>query len=300
MAEIVIVGSMNMDFVVNCYRLPEPGETISGKSFTRHSGGKGANQAAAAGLLGASPLFIGARGADDIGQTLEDNLNRQGVKTELITTDIETGTAHIFVTDDGENHITIIPGANGTLDSGDICSVAERIKDAEILLFQLEIPLEAVTEAARLAAEAGTTVILDPAPAQKLPDELLNRVDYLLPNKNELERLTGTTEIEEGCSQLLKRGVKNIILTLGGNGAVLANDKGIKNFTAPEIDVVDTTAAGDALAGAFAVALNKGFGLEEAIREGIYYGSAAVSRPGAQSSLFTSEEFAEFLSSRSE
>ena len=300
MAEIVIIGSMNMDFVINCDRLPEPGETLTGRSFARHPGGKGANQAAAAGLLGARPLFIGARGADEIGQSLEDNLNRQGVETELITADTETGTAHIFVTDDGENHIIVIPGANGTLGSGDIRSVATEIEEAEILLLQLEIPLEAVIEAARIAAEADTTVILDPAPAQELPDELLERVDYLLPNETELEMLTGSAEIEAACNQLLTRGVKNIIVTLGDKGALLVNAEGEKDFAAPGVEAVDTTAAGDALAGAFAAALNKGLEPEEAVREGIYYGSAAVSRPGAQSSLFSRDEFAEFLNSRSE
>lgn len=300
MAEIVIIGSMNMDFVVNCKRLPEPGETITGKSFSRHPGGKGANQAAAAGLLGARPLFIGARGDDDIGRSLKDNLERQGVELKLITADTETGTAHIFVTEDGESHIIIIPGANGTLDRENIRSLAAEIQEAEILLLQLEIPLEAVAEAARLAAGADTTVILDPAPAQELPAELLADVDYLLPNETELERLTDSAEIEEGCKKLLAGGVKNIIVTLGGRGALLVNSEGSRSFAAPEIEVVDTTAAGDALAGAFAAALNKGLAPEEAVREGIYYGSAAVSRPGAQSSLFTSEEFAEFLKSRSE
>ncbi|MFW5994100.1 MAG: ribokinase [Halanaerobiaceae bacterium] len=300
MAEIVIIGSMNMDFVVNSARLPEPGETITGKSFARHPGGKGANQAAAAGLLGVRPLFIGARGDDDIGQSLEDNLNHQGVETSLITADAETGTAHIFVTDDGENHIIVIPGANGTLNADDIESAAAKIEEAEILLLQLEIPLEAVEKAAELAAEAGTKVILDPAPAQELPDDLLAKVDYLLPNETELESLTGSTGIEEGCRQLLAKGVKNIIVTLGGDGALLINSAGRKSFAAPEIEVVDTTAAGDALAGALASALNRGLNLEGAIKEGIYYGSAAVTRPGAQSSLFTREEFTEFLSSRSE
>ncbi|MGM0414782.1 MAG: ribokinase [Bacillota bacterium] len=299
MAEIVIIGSMNMDFVVNCDKLPEPGETLTGKNFARHPGGKGANQAAAAGLLGARPLFIGARGNDDIGQSLEENLNLQGVETELIIVDTETGTAHIIVTEDGENHIIVIPGANGTLDSGNIRSVAGKIKNAEILLLQLEIPLEAVTEAVRLAAEAGTTVILDPAPAQELPDQLLAKIDYLLPNENELERLTGFAEFEKGCNDLLGKGVKNIIVTLGGNGAMLVNAEGKKSFSAPEVEVVDTTGAGDALAGAFAAALNKGLKLETAVQEGIYYGGAAVSRPGAQSSLFTREEFNEFMSSRS-
>ncbi|MFN2363428.1 MAG: ribokinase [Halarsenatibacteraceae bacterium] len=300
MAEVVIIGSMNMDFVVNSERLPEPGETITGRSFARHPGGKGANQAAAAGLLGVSPLFIGARGGDDIGQSLEDNLNNQGVETRLITADTETGTAHIFVTDDGENHIIVIPGANGVLGAEDIESVAAKIKEAELLLLQLEIPLEAVEKAAELAVAAGTKVILDPAPARELSDELLARVDFLLPNETELMKLTGIDEINGGCRQLLDKGVKNIIVTLGEAGAILVNHEGSQEFRAPEVDVVDTTGAGDALAGAFAAALNRGLNLKEAIKEGIYYGSAAVSRPGAQSSLLTKDEFADFLNSRSE
>ncbi len=300
MAEIVIIGSINMDFVVNSERLPEPGETITGSSFARHPGGKGANQAAAAGLLGVRPLFIGARGDDDIGQSLEDNLNQQGVETSLIKAGRETGTAHIFVTDDGENHIIVIPGANGALDAEDIETIAAKIEEAEILLLQLEIPLEAVEKAAELAVEAGTKVILDPAPAQELSDELLAKVDYLLPNETELKKLTGIDDIDKGCRQLLDKGVKNVIVTLGEAGAILINQEGSLELQAPEVDVVDTTAAGDALAGAFAAALNRGLNLKEAIKEGIYYGSAAVSRPGAQSSLFTRDEFIDFLNSRSE
>jgi len=300
MAEIVVIGSMNMDFVVNCNRLPEPGETIAGKSFAKYPGGKGANQAAAAGLLGAKPLFIGAIGADDIGQSLAESLHDQGVETELITADTETGTAHIFVTEDGENHIIIIPGANGTLTRKNIRSVAEEIQKANILLLQLEIPLKAVIEAANLAAASKTKVILDPAPAQDLPAELLARIDYLLPNETELARMTDSKDITAGSQYLLAKGVKNVIVTRGEKGALLVNSKGKQNFSAPAVEVVDTTAAGDALAGAFAVALNKGLDLEEAIKEGIYYGAAAVSRAGAQSSLLTKNEFADFLSSRRE
>ncbi len=319
---IVVVGSMNMDLVVNCQRLPRPGETIPGEKFSTHPGGKGANQAAAAGRLGGKPLFIGARGEDDLGRELQERLTSMGVTTELKITEAETGTAHIMVTAEGENHIIIIAGANGELRPEDITDRSDLLKNAGYLLLQLEIPLETVSRAAEIAAENDASVILDPAPARQLPAELLNKVDILLPNQQELKQLTAdrfslaaeiAAEEKERIQYLFQQGVKNILLTRGAAGARLYCQERQKNqqekkarhlnnrailfpsydIAAPEVEVVDTTAAGDALAGALAVALSRGLTLREAAELGVIYGSAAVTAAGAQSSLLTARELIE-------
>lgn len=320
---IVVVGSMNMDLVVNCHRLPRPGETIPGEKFSTHPGGKGANQAAAAGRLGGKPLFIGARGEDDFGRELQERLTSMGVTTELKITDAETGTAHIMVTAEGENHIIIIAGANGELRPGDITDRSDLLKNAGYLLLQLEIPLETVSRAAEIATENDVSVILDPAPACQLPAELLKKVDILLPNQQELEQLTAdrfgsaadgsAAEEKERVQHLFQQGVKNILLTRGAAGARLYCQERQKNqqekkarhlnnrailfssydIAAPEVEAIDTTAAGDALAGALAVALSRGLTLREAAELGVIYGSAAVTAAGAQSSLLTARELIE-------
>ncbi|MGM0420497.1 MAG: ribokinase [Bacillota bacterium] len=298
---IVVVGSLNMDYVVTCKRLPRPGETLPGSGFARHPGGKGANQAAAAGKLGAGPTFIGARGEDEIGQSLEENLKSLGVKPDLKLSDAETGSAHITVTADGQNHIILITGANGRLHPEDIQAKKDIITQADYLLLQLEIPLETVIKTAELAHEAGAEVILDPAPAQKIPPKLLQLVDYLLPNEEELKQLTAgfvdskNVGQKERAKVLLESGVKNILLTRGAAGVLWLNGELEKTFPAPEVEVVDTTAAGDAFAGALACGLGLGLSLEKAIKLGVYYGSAAVTRPGAQSSLLSRAELLELM-----
>lgn len=299
-SSIVVVGSLNMDHVINCERLPRPGETIAGSDFNRYPGGKGANQAVAAGQLQASPLFIGARGQDESGKTLENDLQSRGVKTDLKHCQIRTGTAHIFVTADGENHIVIIPGANDELYPEDIEQRSEIFRTSDILLMQLEIPLKTVIKTAELAADAGVTVLLDPAPAKTLSSELLQKVDYLLPNKEELGQLTpeiaGESEKKEikRAELLLDKGVNNIILTRGNKGAKLINRNRTFSAVARDVEAIDTTAAGDAFAGAFAVGLARGVSVEKSVRLGVAYGSAAVTAAGAQSSLKSLAEFSKF------
>lgn len=297
--KIVVVGSMNMDHVINCRRLPRPGETIAGQKFSTHPGGKGANQAAAAGQLGGTPLFIGARGDDDTGLNLQDHLQNMGVNTDLKFSEENTGTAHIFVTDDGENHIVIIAGANDTLSPEDIRDKKDSLERAEVVLLQLEIPLETVVETARLAAEAGSEVLLDPAPARELPVELLENVDYLLPNSQELSQLAPDMAGEdaddlERIRHLQKQGVRNVLLTRGEEGALLVGENERYEIEALEVETVDTTAAGDAFAGAFALGLAGGLSPRDAAELGAAYGSAAVTSAGAQSSLLTRQEFIRF------
>ncbi len=297
--KIVVVGSMNMDHVVNCQRLPRPGETISGSRFDTYPGGKGANQAAAVGQLGGGPLFIGARGRDDTGSKLEAHLQEKGVKTELKLSESKTGTAHIFVTEDGENHIVIIAGANADLTPGDIEARKNILEEAEVVLLQLEIPLDTVIKTAGLAAETGAEVLLDPAPARKLPEDLLENIDFLLPNSQELEQLTedGAVDLDDDLDRaesLQELGVDNILLTRGERGALLVGRRDVFEVKAQEVEVVDTTAAGDAFAGAFALGLAEGLSPQKATELGTAYGSAAVSRPGAQSSLMSADEFSQF------
>ncbi len=297
--KIIVVGSMNMDHVINCQRLPRPGETIAGQKFSTHPGGKGANQAAAAGQLGGKPLFLGARGNDDTGSKLQEHLQDMGVNTELKVSAGKTGTAHIFVTDDGENHIVIIAGANDTLSPEDIRDKKDSLERAEVVLLQLEIPLETVVETARLAAEAGSKVLLDPAPARELPIELLENVHYLLPNSQELSQLAPDMEGEdaddlERIRHLQKQGVRNVLLTRGEEGALLVSKNEKYEIEALDVEPVDTTAAGDAFAGAFALGLAGGLSPRNAAELGTAYGSAAVTSAGAQSSLLTRKEFIRF------
>ncbi len=298
-SKIVVVGSMNMDHVVNCQRLPEPGETIKGEKFNTHPGGKGANQAAAVGQLGGEPLFIGARGRDNIGSQLENHLQEMGVQTNLKLSEKSTGSAHIFVTSDGENHIVIIPGANDTITPEDIRKIKHKLKNVKVVLLQLEIPLDTVVETARISSQMGAKVLLDPAPVKRLPQNLLKNVDYLLPNNQEFRQMTPDLDGEsidelDRVRYLHDKGVGNIVVTRGEKGVLLFGEDGRQKLAARKVDVVDTTAAGDAFAGAFALGLAAGLSNKKAARLGIAYGSAAVTGAGAQSSLLNREEFSEF------
>jgi len=300
MAKVAVVGSINMDLVVRVPRFPIAGETILGGVFQTIPGGKGANQAVAARRLGAEVAMIGRAGGDAFGGVLRQNLVYEGISTERLMVDDgqATGVALITVEDSGENMIIVVPGANGQITTADIDAARSLIAEADILLMQLEIPLEVAEYAAELAHVRGVTLILNAAPAQPLPPALLAQVDYLLVNEVEAGLLAGTAPAHpaDAARTLQALGAQAVVVTLGAEGSLLVSQGGI-SVVAPSFAVhaVDTTAAGDAFAGAFAGALAGGMAPEQALRWGNAAGALAVTRAGAQPSLPTRLEVEEFL-----
>ena len=294
---IVVVGSINMDLVVRAPRHPLPGETILGSDFRTFPGGKGANQAVAAARLGGDVTMIGRVGSDEFGDTLRGTLEKDNVDTSYVlrTEGVSSGVALITVSDAGQNNIVVVPGSNGKLSPADIHGSREAIEGAQVVLLQLEIPLDTVEEAVRTAKQAGATVILNPAPAQALPADLLAQVDILTPNESELSLLTGTdaVDFEEARRKL---GMKSLIVTLGSNGVQVIEPRGTRHIAAHAVKAVDTTAAGDAFVGALAVALTQGMDLFEAAEWGNAAAAISVTRAGAQPSLPTRAEVEAILS----
>lgn len=299
MSDILVVGSLNADLVVRAPRFPAPGETISGEDLVMIPGGKGANQAVAAARQGAQVAMLGRVGSDSFGPTLIHNLQKNQVNTAYVHTDPSaTGAAIIVVDAGGQNSIVLSPGANAKVTPQDV--EAFPFQDVKILLLQFEIPLEPVLRAASLARRSGRLVVLNPAPARHFPEALLADVDILVPNESELQLLTDMpvrdpASAEIAARELLAKGVQTVIVTLGGNGALLVTrDKSI-HVPAFEVDVVDTTAAGDAFIGGLAAMLLKDWPLEDAVRYGNASGALAVSKFGAQPSLPTQDEVEIFL-----
>jgi len=285
--DISLVGSVNMDLV---YRVPyvvSAGETLHSTSYNVHFGGKGANQAVAASQLGANVHFIGKVGADDFGDQAIKNLKDRGVYIESIQKEGATGQAIIQVTDVGENAIVLFPGANFLVTPEQIEQEADLIASSKALLLQLEIPLDSVKKAVDIAAQHGRIIILNPAPSQKLPDSLLKNVTILTPNETELAQLTGiesTTEenLRAACSQLLDKGVRTVVVTLGSKGSFYMNREESGWVQAMDVDTVDTTGAGDAFNGAFAVGLCRGDSLRCSIEFATKISAFVVTQMGAQ------------------
>jgi ribokinase len=293
-AKITVVGSLNMDLVARAVRLPQPGETIIGHDFRTVPGGKGANQAVAAARLGARVSMVGRVGGDAFGELLLENLAGSGVDRTHVRRDPQaaTGVALIVVDDRGQNSIVVAPGANGRLTPADVEAAEAAIADSDALLLQLESPLESVTRAAEIARAQGVRVILNPAPARALPTSLLSLVDVLIPNESEAARLTSMpagdrAEATAAASALQEMGVGQVIVTLGARGALWVQGENAEHFPAFEVTPVDTTAAGDAFVGSFAVALAEGRPLAEAVRRGNAAGAQAARGQGAQPSLPT-------------
>ena len=299
MTNIVVVGSMNMDLVFETDYSPERGETLIGKNFMTTPGGKGANQACAAGKLGADITFISSRGDDGFGREIVDSLQNNGVNIDnVFASDAHTGTAGIIVEKTGDNRIIVVPGANNSVTVEKVIEHENVIKNADYLLLQLEVPLDAVVEAVNIAFSHGVKVILDPAPAQKLPESLYRKIDYLLPNEGELEKLLEDYDLnstESKIEKLLDLGVKNVLVTLGANGAKLINSTLEKTFSGIKVNAVDTTAAGDTFAGAFACGLQKGMQESEAIDFAMAAATLSVTKPGAQISMPGLEEVKNFI-----
>lgn len=284
--KVAVVGSVNHDSTIECGRLPEPGETVQGSNHSWGLGGKGANQAVAASRAGGATHMVGAVGTDQAGSDLRGVLASHGVDVAELSTlpGTPTGVAHIHVQRGGENHIVISPGANGTL-SALTQSQRRVISAADVLLLQLEIPMEGVLEAAHTANEAGVPVILTPAPAVPLPRELLDCVDLILPNRVELEQLTSTTDLVDGARTLASAGM-DVVVTLGTEGCMWVSKAGeVVTTAAHQVPVVDSTGAGDCFTGAFAVTWAATKDIPSAMEVATVAASLSVQKGGAASSM---------------
>ena len=295
--KILVVGSLNMDLVVTVPRLPQISETIIGGKFATFPGGKGANQAVAASRMGATVSMIGAVGNDDYGQTLCQAAAQDGIDTNHIEIDPKaaTGIALITVDADGRNTIVVASGANLELTTNHIQAAQHAFSATDVLVTQLESPLDAVKEAVSLAGKSGIHVVLNPAPARPLNAELLSKVEFFVPNERETMQVAGVDSLESAIQKLLDIGLRNLIITLGEQGTLLVTPEGREHFPAHRVQAIDTVAAGDAFVGAFSTGIAEGMRVEDAIRLGNAAAAIAVTRRGAQPSLPTREDVNDFL-----
>ncbi|QKV94870.1 ribokinase [Streptomyces sp. NA02950] len=302
--DLLVVGSANADLVIGVERRPGPGETVLGSDLAVHPGGKGANQAVAAARLGARTALLARVGDDEHGRLLLDSLRTAGADTSgVLTGGAPTGVALIAVDPSGDNSIVVSPGANARLTPGDVRAAARLLASARVVSLQLEIPLETVAEVVR-AADAGTDgrpgprVVLNPSPAAPLPDEVLAVCDPLVVNEHEARFLLGddpaggSAEPEEWAAALLARGPRSVVVTLGAQGALVADGGRTVRVPSLPVKAVDTTGAGDAFTGALAWRLGAGDDLETAVWFAVRVGAAAVTRAGAQESFPTAEDVA--------
>jgi ribokinase len=288
---IIVIGSTNVDMVVKTDEHPLPGETRLGGIFFMNAGGKGANQAVAAARMGANVTFVTKVGNDIFGEQSIAGFKKEHINTDFVFVDdsSSTGTALIVVNKEGENSIVVAPGANARLLPRDIDKVHD-FEEAGIILIQLEIPMETISAVVKKALVNNQKVILNPAPAQKLADELLDGLFLITPNETEASLLTGISVEDddtagEAARIFLKRGVKNVIITLGKKGAYFQNENVSLRINAPVVTAIDTTAAGDTFSGALAVALTEKMIWEEAIKFAAAAASISVTRLGAQASI---------------
>ena len=294
MKNICVIGSLNMDLVVNVDAMPKPGQTIIGSNFKEVPGGKGANQAVAMARLNGNVSMIGKVGEDGFGQTLINSLKNDKVDTTYIqTTKGSTGVALITVDKNAQNSIVVSPGANFEVKEEDIDNNIKAIENSDIVVLQLETPLNTIKYALNKAKELNKYTILNPAPAVKLDDEIIKNVDLLTPNETELEIISGVSieteeDIQKAAQIMIEKGVKELIVTLGSKGSLYINKE--KSM----FKKADTTAAGDSYTGALAVALSQDKGIEDAMDFASKVGALSVLKEGAQSSLPTLEDVINF------
>lgn len=303
-AEVVVVGSIHADLVVKLGRLPKRGETVIGGIFQIFPGGKGANQAVAASRLGVNTSIVGRVGNDLFGSMLVERLDKERVMTRHVVRDPEahTGVALIMVDQQGSNLIAVASGADERLTPADVEAARDEIASAKVLMLQLEIPIQTVEHAVNIANQAGVKVLLNPAPARALPKNLLEKVDVIVPNALEASYLSGvevhdvSTAISAG-KKLLKKGVKNVLVTLGSRGVVLVTERETLHLKGVKVEAVDTTGAGDAFCGTLAYALSKDMKLHEAAELANVAAALATTKLGAQEAMPTFDEINEFISS---
>ncbi len=304
MGKILVIGSLNMDFVVNVKHMPQVGETLLADSLEFIPGGKGANQAYALGKLGADVTMLGAVGNDSYGDIQIEGLKAVGVDTTHIERieGVNTGIALINVNEKGDNSIIVVQGANKYVSREYIDKNLKVIEESDIVIFQLEIPIDTVAYAAKKAKGLGKTVILDPAPApDSIPEDLLANVDIIKPNETELVKLTGIEEVD-GCMNkavdtIKKQGVKTVIVTLGGKGSFVSGQNNVvKHISTEDVKVIDTTAAGDSFIASMALYLSKGKDIIAAVKFANHVASISVTRKGAQSSMPSMEEVEKYIS----
>lgn len=300
MKNILVVGSMNMDLVVNTDEIPKVGETILGNSLSQIPGGKGANQAVAMAKLGGDVTFLGKVGDDSFGLDLIKSMEDSKVDISHIETMADsTGIAVINVDKAGNNNIVVIPGANWSVDVDYLHRHKSAFEKADIVVFQLEIPMATVKEGLRLAKDLGKTTILNPAPALDLDDETIKYIDILIPNEHELARMAGIPVVDEksmlaAAKILMDKGVKQIIVTLGSKGALYIDEDVEEFYEAFKVKVVDTTAAGDSFIGGFTTSYVEDGQISKAINMGQKTAALSIQEFGAQSSLPTKTEVEKF------
>ncbi|XHS77713.1 ribokinase [Burkholderiaceae bacterium UC74_6] len=284
---VAVVGSINMDMVSHSRRLPAPGETLMGETFVAAPGGKGANQAVAASRLGASVSFVSRVGTREHGETLLAALASEGVAFGgLRDPQALPGIAVIMVASEGgENAIVVIPGSNADLRADDVDVAAYELQSANVVVAQLEVPQPPIRRAFEIARAAGRITVLNAAPALPLEEGLLPLTDWLVLNETEAEQLSGLSDVQAAAKALLARGPKTVLVTLGGEGALLCNAAGIQRYAATKVHAVDTVGAGDTFVGGLATGLAEGRGAPEAIRLGQAAAAIAVSRSGVQSAM---------------
>lgn len=299
--KIVVIGSTNTDMVIKTRSFPLPGETLLGGEFFMNPGGKGANQAVAAVRLGGHVTFVAKIGNDLFGRQALEQFEKEGINTDYIMSDLDnaSGVALITVDGSGENTIVVAPGANGNLTIEDIKNSKDEIEKAQVILIQLEIPMETVVYAIKISSEMGKKVILNPAPAQQFSDAVFKHIFIFTPNETEAETYSGIkvndkTTAEKAAEVLKSKGIKNIVITLGAKGAYVSTDEVSELFPAPKVEAKDTTAAGDVFSGALAVAIAKGNTIVEAVKFSLLAASLAVTKMGAQSSAPFYKDLLEF------
>lgn len=294
---VVVIGSANMDIIGRVPRLPQPGETVLGESLHHAPGGKGANQAVAAARAGSQTIFVGKVGTDNYGDALRESLRSAGASVESLgeVADISSGVALILVDQDGANSIAVIPGANSKVTPRDVDRLSSQIAAYDVVVLQLEIPIETVEHAARAARRAGARVVLNPAPARSLSPDLLAHCDVLVPNRSELQQLSGVADPARGARALLRSDVGAVIVTLGADGALIVTADDEIVVPAFRTRAVDTTGAGDAFVGNLAHGLVQNQSLEQAARFAAAAAAMSVQRHGAQPSMPTRIETEQLL-----
>lgn len=294
--KIVVVGSTNMDYVLKTNELPKLGETLSAMSFNTVFGGKGANQAVAAARLGAEVTMIAAVGNDSIGEQLKDNLAKESINVEGVNVvEGPSGVAMITVADNGDNTIVVYPGANGKIDEKWLEANEALIMSADCILVQLEIPINVVMKAVKIASDNNVKVIFNPAPAKEFPNDIFKYIDIITPNETELKKISGKEDIKEGAMELIERGANSVVVTLGEQGSMYIDKDNTISTGSFTVKSIDSTAAGDAFNAALGIKLIESDDIEDGLKYSNAVGALVTTKLGAQTSLPFKNEVETFI-----